>query len=331
MDDAYFNPKHRVGKRRHPPRRQDPKKLKQLDAPVKVRGEIEEDTFLNLKEIQTARKAALNSFMRGDQMRVPRRVVTPNVLKPQSRGLAPRNAHADALARRMLHPKTSQIVEQWCNSYHSERGSFNSVALFAEAKLHEVFAVTMPVDEIWDPSKDEVGNYKDLQLAEDRLAICSDVLVKVSTLFGRFAPVLQTLLRELFRHTFQGYISEATTNQQVTDTGDGFPWQPQQQQSPQLPRDARFFITLVPYFRLYHRALVTIENLKETVTVCEFTPAPFPCLPLPILPPLPLGTPTSKDKERVLMCVSYSFIFLSQPASSFSPPSPPSLLRSLSP
>ena len=164
-----------------------------------------------------------------------------------------------------LHPPTANpIIDGWVRSFEVEKSSYDSVAVFAEIRLHEALAATH------EQQNDSTLNAHRLaaegreggvgktrhpppppskepeQPSAVRAALCCDLLLKMSKLFGRYEPIMETLTQELLKCIYVDYDSA------IADVP-----------SP----DARTFYSSSPYFSLLQATQMHRDELIDELEV----------------------------------------------------------------
>jgi len=92
----------------------------------------------------------------------------------------------------------TSLIDDWCDSYRDENQSFKSVAVFAELRLKEALSFMGPT----------------LKPTRAVAAICCDLLLKISSLFGRYSSLMELLSEQILHCVFSDYtkvMDEATT------------------------------------------------------------------------------------------------------------------------
>ena len=83
------------------------------------------------------------------------------------------------------------VIEAWCNGFEREGQTFDSFMLFAEVRFNEVLAKQAAEHPTLED--DEFHSQPD----RSRAALCCDLLLKVSDLFGRYGGLVRMLTEEL--------------------------------------------------------------------------------------------------------------------------------------
>jgi hypothetical protein len=156
----------------------------------------------------------------------------------------------------------NSVIDSWVKSFEIEKDSYESVALFAEVRLKEALASTNDTVTIggegfgesvsWDvvdgvrtkvyhDRKDNATSSAPSQL---RLAMCSDLLRKVSGMFGRYESIMKALTDEMMRCIYSDYDSVISGADYI---------------------NARTFYHCTPYFELLKNCEISKEELKEEV------------------------------------------------------------------
>ncbi len=159
-------------------------------------------------------------------------------------------------------PLANEIIDGWMRSFEVERDSYESISVFAEVRLKEALAAT---DEVWssmrDAPKQPVDDKNPRKVRDEaealsmhvpprrpsavRAALCCDLLKKVSSMFGRYSPLMKTLTAELLSCIYADYHS-------VLDGAE---------------TNARIFYNCSPYFGAVHDLEIQRDELQDELEV----------------------------------------------------------------
>ena len=234
-----------------------------------------------------AKRLAMHKFGGLQRKIATSRVETPSVLKymksldydNNSADINGTNNHTHPIAAASSLPlnhalMANQIIEGWCRSFDLEKSEFGSVSVFAEVRLREALAATADDHIKINPSsankkhqdQDPVNggpNHRQPQphaAAKNqhtkpqptppsavRAALCCDLLIKLSSLFGRYSGLMTTLTGELLRCIYVDY--ESVIAKALANPTGGI--------------DARLFYSCSPYFDLVKSMELRREELSD--------------------------------------------------------------------
>mmetsp|Transcript_11231 Transcript_11231/g.22976 ORF Transcript_11231/g.22976 Transcript_11231/m.22976 type:complete len:937 (+) Transcript_11231:45-2855(+) len=160
----------------------------------------------------------------------------------------------------------NSIIDSWVKSFDIEKNSYDSVALFAEVRLKEALAATDEIKlfsgfktkgeftrwEVIDGVRTKVHADKQSEEGKPkfpsalRIAMCSDLMRKISGMFGRYESVMKTLTEEMMRCIYSDYDSVIS--------GAGY-------------IDARTFYHCTPYFEQLKNCEIRRDELIEELDV----------------------------------------------------------------
>ncbi|GMH58171.1 hypothetical protein TrLO_g12544 [Triparma laevis f. longispina] len=102
--------------------------------------------------------------------------------------------------------QANNILDSWVRSFELEQDSYDSISVFAEVRLKEALASTEELIS-WGDRKNSWDDKHSQGPSPIRAALCCDLLRKISTMFGRYKPVMETLTSELLLCIYEDYPS----------------------------------------------------------------------------------------------------------------------------
>ncbi|GMI08291.1 hypothetical protein TrRE_jg12855 [Triparma retinervis] len=158
----------------------------------------------------------------------------------------------------------NSIIDSWVKSFDIEKNSYESVALFAEVRLKEALAstndtITFGGEGFGESVSWEVVDGVRTKVFQDnreedapppapshlRIAMCSDLLRKVSGMFGRYESVIKTLTDEMMRCIYSDYDSVISGAEYI---------------------NARTFYHCTPYFEQLKNCEIRRDELMEELS-----------------------------------------------------------------